>query len=183
MKKYYIYKQDYKILEILETDSVFLFNKKYKIKYTDFIYIGYLVGAKEVYDFLKYNICLENYSYPIVYTRILQNRYLIIDEENRIRNFEELTKNIKKNKNRGRSWHPYQKRNNFKIKNELKQKLVKEDIEICLKYGINIKPMRDKRKVLYNSWDWYGYERPSKKGRSWKEQSKRKRQWKNIKNF
>ena len=40
MKKYYIYKQDYKILEILETDSVFLFNKKYKIKYTDFIYIG-----------------------------------------------------------------------------------------------------------------------------------------------
>ena len=183
MKKYYIYKQDYKILEILETDSIFLFNKKYKIKYTDFICIGYLVGAKEVYNFLKYSICLENYSYPIIYTRILENRYLIIDEENRIRNFEELIKNIKKNKNRGRSWHPYQKRNNFKIKNELKQKLVKEDIEICLEYGINIKPMRDKRKILYNSWDWYDYERPSRKGRSWKEQSKRKHQWKNIKNF
>ena len=183
MKKYYIYKQDYKILEILETDPIFLFNKKYKIKYTDFIYIGYLVGAKEVYNFLKYSICLENYSYPIVCTRTLQNRYLIIDEENRIRNFKELTKNIKKNKNRKRKWYPYQKRNNFKIKNELKQKLVKEDIEICLEYGINIKPMRDKRKVLYNSWDWYDYERPSKKGRSWKEQSKRKRQWKNIKNF
>lgn len=188
MKKYYIYKQNY---EILETQRKEFFSGFYfitvanKIKYTNFEFVGYLIGAQAIYDSLKNYICVDKYSYPTITIKgyAPQPRFLIIDEKERIRNFKELTKNCKKGKSRRKSWHPYQNRNSFKTKNELKQVLVKEDVELCLEYGVYIKPIRDKRKVLNSSWDWYDYERPSRKGRSWKEQSKRKHQWKNIKNF
>lgn len=184
MKKYYIYEQDYEILDT-EHEEIFGFycNYKYKIRYINFVCIGYVIGAQEVYDYLKYKKCVDSYSYPTLVTYIQQKRYLIIDEKGNIRNFEELTKNVKRKKRRSQKCHPYQCRYKFKIKNELKQILTKEEIELCLEYGVNIKPIRGKRKELCESWDWYGYDRPNKKGKSWKEQSKRKRQWKNIKNL
>lgn len=186
MRKYYIYKQECRILEIKEDIFYSIpYNRRYKIIYEDFKYFKCLIGAQAVYDFLLRAIIVTDFDCDKgpFWTDFLYSRYIIIDDKNRIRDFKELTKNVNHHTNRRHSWHPYQSRHSFKIRNELKQTLTKEDIDLCREYGVNIKPIRDKRKQLYNSYDWYAWERPSRKGRSWKEQSKRKHQWKNIKNF
>ena len=108
-------------------------------------------------------------------------KFIIIDDSGNIRDMFELIEpyRIKKQfRCYGRHWHTYQ-RKHYRELNHMRKKRIssREANEIWNEYGVRIKKVKHR----YRNWNWQTidtfYSRCNK-GKCWKEQSKRKRQWK-----
>lgn len=196
MRRYYLYcsrpiwqKAEY------EEDGL----HKYDVyKYSDFDYLGYIDSAKELVNYLgnpKY-VKISDSLNPICgsFRAVILNScrydvYAIVDDKGRFRDYYEIARNI---------YHKTQKRNKYEFRNgpvpnllkgvpkigtfryvktfnELRNQLSDEEIkEIKEEYPYaKLKLRRAKRKNIPTTWD----DIPRKRQRSWKKNSKSKRQY------
>ena len=111
-------------------------------------------------------------------------KFIIIDDSGNIRNmFELIEPYLKKRRFHRYSYrcHPYEWSGYHEFDCMRKKHLSPgERNEIWNEYGVRVKQM----KCRYRSWNWQTVETyTGRKGRCWKEQSKRKRQWKVVEKY
>lgn len=113
-------------------------------------------------------------------------KFIITDDSGNIRDlFELIEPYLKKWRFRryGRQWHTYQRKHYRELNHMMKKRISSREIsEIWDEYGVRIK----KEKRRYRNWNWQTIETSygkCNKGRCWKEQSKRKRQWKGVEKY
>ena len=113
-------------------------------------------------------------------------KFIIIDDSGNIRNMFELIEHYRIKKQfrcYGRRWHTYQ-RKHYRELNYMRKKRIssREANEIWDEYGVRIKKVKHR----YRNWNWQTIETSysrCNKGKCWKEQSKRKRQWKGVEKY
>lgn len=183
MRKYYIY--------ISEPIKIKEENHFTYVKYTNFKCLGYVEGVKELYSYLgNYPVTSMDFNgierklfYPI------KPCYIIVDDKDNIRDYYQLIKTVKKRTQK--SSYKYRKdpvpnikrirltkiyRKTSLISNEMRNQISKEEQkEIFSEYaGTKIHIPRPKRKQI-GTEQYYGTKRNYQ--RSWKSNSKKKRQW------
>lgn len=181
MRRYYIYKQQAKIVNThIET---FIY------KWLPFEYVGYVDGTKELFNIFGRRIykyyfhdsftydfnTFEKRAYPFSMPKEYKptERFLIMDDGGNIRDFYELTQRHKK-KYRYQSRHQAYQYHYARNIQEQRCSVTPDEIKECKElYGITLLPLKPKR--YYDSLDLCGSKTISK---GWKTQSKRKRQYK-----
>lgn len=189
MRTYYIYIQRAKLINS-------------HMEYCEYMWLPFelfdcVTGTKELYDVFKdrikfnsigglqFNNSLsynaERFCKPFDYYMIWENkpkcsRFVIVDDKGVIRDFYELTHKYKKKSKYccGHKYNAYQERqvNNASEKRKI---LTPEEIrEVKDKYGITLLPIKPKRKVFC----YYGIYDCKKYSKGWKQQTKRKKQYK-----
>ena len=105
-----------------------------------------------------------------------EGRFLIIDDKNRFRDYWKLTSRYRKDRKRHFKRHPYQMRS-IHIANDKRQSLTPQELrDIREEYRLYLPEIKSKRKI-YPDYDYWYIGRVSRKSKSWKDQSKRKRQY------
>lgn len=198
MKRYYIYMQKALVLKTdIEYVDLFGCGQMYErpLRYTciwsPFECLEYVEGTKELYAYLgndrhglvrhSFNFTHESFTVDagsfitghFKAPESIMKRYVIIDESGRIRNYQELIRNVRKSGNRHRNHRAYQYRY-AEIASELRQSLTPEEIrEYRDSLGILMESFKPKRKQI----DWWNTEGCRKVSRCWKDQSKRRHQY------
>lgn len=119
----------------------------------------------DIQDSFQYNTGLI----PLPY-RDRRSRYVITDDSGNVRNISEFLPEIKESKFNN---SPVQKHWGSNA-NEMRQTVTPQEIrELQEQYGIRVKPVKEKRRFIdyWSTCNWH------RKGRSWKEQTKRKHQY------
>lgn len=175
MKRYDIYamKVDYEYID----DTHVIFTE------SPFVCLGYLEGAQAVYEYLKYKTVVTG---PHFHDKDVVNRkvyttgettryyYYIEDEKGRLRDFKELTYNAKKSCQTHKHHRQVNKWHGANNHQEQRQAISPQDVkETANEYNIHLCPIKKKR--VFDAWDSDGYFKISK---SWKDQTRRKRQYK-----
>lgn len=184
MRKYYIYVSKVKYLQ---SDDYF---QKYIMKYLSYECIGYLCGTKEVLHYFgRPSVVDQNRFYTDKWMgtsfevpchgRIFSSKhhvkdlYLIIDEKGEIRDLQEFYQTTKKGKSpKKRPVHGC-----FHFGKNIQEKrcsITPEERKEYQKKGFFLLEMKPKRKKISN-WNEVKF---TKGSRSWKDQSKRRHQWK-----
>lgn len=198
MKRYFIYMQKALVLETdIEYVDLFGCGEMYErpLKYTCiwslFECLGYVEGTRELYACLgndchgrvrdSFNFTHESFTVDasIFFTghfkapESLMKRYVVVDELGRIRNYQELIRNVRKTGKHSRNHRAYQYRY-VENANELRQSLTpEENRDVRADYGIHLECVKPKRKQI----DWWNTEGYRKVSRCWKDQSKRRHQY------
>lgn len=183
MRDYYIYRQITTCLGVYADYSLY--------KWLPFECICTVSGTKELYELFnnsnfcnKWNLIFHNSfeydkrSYRIYWDfynerRIIRERFLILDDSGNIRDYYELTDRYRK-KHKRHNWNrPYRCHRIHNISEQRRSITPSEIKETKDEYGItmlSIKPKRD--------YDYWGSVRCCAISRGWKEQTKRRRQYK-----
>lgn len=184
MRTYYIYRQQSKLVDVHCEYSLY--------RWLPFEYVGYVEGTRELYEIFKrkyfrgvlYPTCVNSFVYDTklfkrkfsfwdVHNSEPLTRFIIVDDKGNIRDFHELTDKYKK-KYRYISRHNAYQAHWIHNMNELRQSITPMEIkEIKDEYGITLNPIKPNRKT--DPWCFSEYHKRSK---GWKEQTKRKRQYK-----
>jgi hypothetical protein len=183
MRKYHIYIQYIKII------SFNLWNEMTTYKWLPWEYLGYVSGTKDLYTYFRNYVKL----YKIFFIRSVKfhnsfeydnrcfnkkyidcrRRFLIVDDSGNIRSFDDLTKAYRKHKMRHYGHYAYQIRRHVSNVQERRRSIVPDEIkEAANEYGIYL----NEPKRIIAPWAFDNYR---KKSKCWKDQSKRRRQWKN----
>lgn len=158
MRTYYIYRQQSKLVDVHCEYSLY--------RWLPFEYVGYVEGTRELYEIFKHK-----YFRGVLYPTCVNS--FIYDTKGNIRDFHELTDRYKK-KYRYISRHNAYQAHWIHNMNELRQSITPIEIkEIKDEYGITLNPIKPNRKI--DPWCFSEYHKRSK---GWKEQTKRKRQYK-----
>lgn len=187
MKRYNIYemKVDYEYID----DTHVIFTE------SPFVCLGYLEGAQAVYEYLKYKTVV---TVPHFHDKDVVNRkvyttgeatrdwgflsyyissrcyYYIEDEFGRLRDFKELTYNAKKSCQTHKHHRQANKWHGANNHQEQRRAISPQEVkEITNEYKIHLCSIKTKR--VFDAWDSDGYFKISK---SWKDQTKRKHQYK-----
>lgn len=185
MRRYYIFKQTLRLINVKsQTTPDSDYKTVYIHQWTPYNCIGFVDGVKGVrelfglkkqyYSRQQLNLFSDTFQYnagliPLSF-KDSNVRYVITDETVRIRNIREF---MPEREIRLYSSHPAQCHWGGNA-NEMRQSITPDEIRrFREESGINLKPVKEKRRFI-NSWstcDWH------RKGHSWKEQSKRKHQY------
>lgn len=163
--KYYVYKRKAEWVEPPISTNSDMSDWLNWYRWKEWECLGYTEGAKELYLVLgKYielvNSFLEQTTFKSLYTPSAQ--FLILDEKRRIRDYQELIRNIKTH----RQYRKYCKSRWRWPENHSEQKrsITPEEVqEIRFKYNIDLKPIKNKRKI-----NGYDLEYQTKLQRNWK---------------
>lgn len=174
MRYYYIYKS---ISKFIESKNLY--------KQLPFEYIGYVHGTKTLYDLWKRGLpwdrpvfCNSFGNGEPVFLRNPCDKYIILDEKGRIRDFHELTDRHIPSYQFNHSGHRAPRQDHYGPTTipEMSQTITPEEIrEIKDEYGITLRPCHPKR--THDSWGESCFHKISK---GWKKQSKRKHQYKDT---
>ena len=149
--KYYVYKRKAEWVEPPISTNSDMSDWLNWYRWKEWECLGYTEGAKELYLVLgKYiesvNSFLEQTTFKSLYTPSAQ--FLILDEKRRIRDYQELIRNIKTH----RQYRKYCKSRWRWPENHSEQKrsITPEEVqEIRFKYNIDLKPIKNKRYKKY----------------------------------
>ena len=179
MRTYYIY---------YRKASVYSNGHFYAKRWQPWQLVAIVEGPKQLYELFKK---MEKYNFirPLHFVMkwdnlifmeregVEEERFLIIDDKERFRNYWELTSHYRKKKKHRFKHHPYQMRS-IHIANDKRQSLTPQCLKDIRKmYGFYFSEIKGKRKI-YSYYNYKYIGRISRKSRSWKDQSKRKRQYK-----
>lgn len=182
MRIYHIYMQCTKII----TSN--LWDEMVTCKWLPWVYIDYVNGTKELYTYFRNYAISHNmfsvrsikfhnsFEYDDRYFRRnftdYKIRFLIVDDSGNIRSFDDLTKAYRKHKMRHYGHYAYQIRRHVSNVQERRRSIVPDEIkEAANEYGIYL----NEPKRIIAPWAFDNYR---KKPKCWKDQSKRRRQWK-----
>lgn len=157
-------------------------------KWLPWKYIGYVYGTKELYTYFRnYVISHDMFSvrsikfhnsfeYDDGYFRERSSshkrRFLIVDDSGNIRSFDDLTKIYRRHRVRYYGYYAYQIRSHMSNISERRRNITPDEIkEVANEYGVHL----NKSERVIDPWAFDNYR---KKPKCWKDQSKRRRQWK-----
>ena len=185
MRKYYIFRQRAAYLYTVNDYNSY-YNLSFYYKWLPFECLGYVEGIKELYitfkkqQWLKFNTqFVKTFIYDtepfLLSFNEPRERFLILDDSSNIRDFYKLTEKYRKKKKSVLHKHQAYQHHSIHIANEKRKSLSPAEIdEVKEVYGITLQPINPKRKI--DLWD-YTY-RIHKKGKGWKDQTKRTHQYK-----
>lgn len=185
MRDYHIYRQTAKYVNAYTNYSL--------LRWLPFKYVCTVSGTKELFRLFnnrgfcdRWSLSFHNsftynskvfkgtgISFWNIYEEKMPERFLIVDDRGKVRDYYELTGRYGK-KNRFSYRHrPYQYRCFSNASEKRKSVTPSEVREIKDEYGITMLPIKPKRNR--SPWD---YERCSAISRGWKKQTKRRKQYK-----
>jgi len=184
MRTYYIYRQDIRYAALY--DEIMGFLSKFRCKYFPYEYVGYIEGVKELYKHFTYLRRHRFEQFIFSKTFLYDNtefcvtgrpsaKYIIIDDRGNIRDYEQLVRKYAKRKHYQKYRTPHQC-NVLHFRSDIRREITPDDYrEYKAEYGAaaNLKAPRQKRHRFY-IWN---IRECHKKSRSWKDQTKRRKQW------
>lgn len=195
MRTYYIYRQITKLVDSTFSTSYY--------RWLPFEYVGYAIGTRRLHETFSKNknkslwksISFINtfqydskvfakkethYSYSIWQFEISPKpmaRYVIVDNKGHVRDYYELVKKYTNSKSRNcRIFKGAYQEHYIHNAHDKRNSITPEEIrEIKNKYGFTLLP--HSRKLDDDYWCWYSCH---KKSKSWKDQTKRRKQYRAV---